>query len=955
MTDGIITAVTPDGTWAWCGAEVDSCSDLTRTTQFNELGEGDRYQKAITADANYLRQFLGAPHSLAVELRWIRMPGQPMLRLVVLGRVFGHDTATAVAMAGDLRQRLAHLPTHLSGHPIVVDEELAAVVNPFVPHPAGMIGITKRAMTARPERPDVRWARHFAVLPLNVTAQSWEDALRALYRRDAPTMIGVALEPMALSKEKLDNLGSLATQFTRFSQPTRVDQGGIAGGSVEYSPDAFAVFAAPIYQEACRRYGGATFRLRVSVASTAPIDDGFAEVLGGTISPPMDAGGAAGTGYAVSRFTRATALVERPADADAAQTFTSNIGSVGTVPWGPDARIFEGYDPPPAWMLEEFLRIVDVEEACAAFRLPAAVNGQMPGFRVVTPGAQHRIMRADAPSMDLGERLDGGVVGQGITIERDQVTRHALICGAAGTGKTNTTLGLCHQLWTRHKVPFFVIDPVKQRTDYRMLIDLPGMEDVVVLTGGSDRVAPFRINPFVVPDGVPPIEHCGSLLTSFKAAFGLWEPLPGIYVEALTDVYRDLGFVLDEPCRGHPGRGWPSLESFAAALEAVVEERGYPPEQRQAITAASVGRAKQLSNGLAARILDCDVSYPVEELLARPTVLELASLSTEPEAQSLVVGLILGSMTTYFKGHWTETKGLKHVTVIEEAHRLLSRPEPGGDPNAGNARKQAAEGFANSLAENRGYGEGIVIVEQVPTKLIEDAIKNSNLKVMHLLPGRDDQEEMAGAMGLTDDQVDFVPSLGQGEAYVSHDGLDRAVHVRMPLLEKPSTQPDDARLKARFDAVGGVEHERTVSLRPFVDCVDCTSPCDFRSRARSVVSRKSVPALAEIIHSYPADDNSRYRGPRPATPAHRTAWMDGLVEYIAALQPLMDDLTDAQVVDELTCRLIHLMRRSFRVKREGHVRSFRKALASRLAAATADASTPPMFAGPADEAPQVLD
>jgi hypothetical protein len=47
------------------------------------------------------------------------------------------------------------------------------------------------------------------------------------------------------------------------------------------------------------------------------------------------------------------------------------------------------------------------------------------------------------------------------------------------------------------------------------------------------------------------------------------------------------------------------------------------------------------------------------------------------------------------------------------------RPDREGGPAA-----HAVELFAGLLAEVRAYGEGIVIAEQIPAKLIPDVIKN---------------------------------------------------------------------------------------------------------------------------------------------------------------------------------------------------------------------------------------
>ncbi len=48
--------------------------------------------------------------------------------------------------------------------------------------------------------------------------------------------------------------------------------------------------------------------------------------------------------------------------------------------------------------------------------------------------------------------------------------------------------------------------------------------------------------------------------------------------------------------------------------------------------------------------------------------------------------------------------------------------------------------FSNFLSEVRAYGQGMMVVDQVPTRLIEDAIKNTNVKIIHKLVASDDSQ-----------------------------------------------------------------------------------------------------------------------------------------------------------------------------------------------------------------------
>jgi uncharacterized protein len=117
---------------------------------------------------------------------------------------------------------------------------------------------------------------------------------------------------------------------------------------------------------------------------------------------------------------------------------------------------------------------------------------------------------------------------------------------------------------------------------------------------------------------------------------------------------------------------------------------------------------------------------------------------------------------------------LRHVIVIEEAHRLLRAGREG------RASAHAVELFASMLAEIRAYGVGLVIAEQIPAKLLPDAVKNTALKVVHRLPARDDRDLVGAAMNLDEDQSRQVVSLAPGVAAVFADGMDRPVRVRVP-------------------------------------------------------------------------------------------------------------------------------------------------------------------------------
>ncbi|MER5424967.1 ATP-binding protein, partial [Streptosporangium roseum] len=101
----------------------------------------------------------------------------------------------------------------------------------------------------------------------------------------------------------------------------------------------------------------------------------------------------------------------------------------------------------------------------------------------------------------------------------------------------------------------------------------------------------------------------------------------------------------------------------------------------------------------------------------------------------------------------------------------------------GRASTHAVELLAGMLAEIRAYGEGIVVAEQIPTKLVSDVVKNTALKVVHRLPAEDDRQLVGAAMNLSEEQSRQVVSLQPGVAAIFADGMDRPLRVQVPLGE----------------------------------------------------------------------------------------------------------------------------------------------------------------------------
>jgi hypothetical protein len=167
-------------------------------------------------------------------------------------------------------------------------------------------------------------------------------------------------------------------------------------------------------------------------------------------------------------------------------------------------------------------------------------------------------------------------------------------------------------------------------------------------------------------------------------------------------------------------------------------------------------------------------SLDFDQLLDKKVVIELEELKDEQD-KALFMGLILNRLAECMKHRHRSNPEFRHLTLIEEAHRLLSRPEP-GDPGS---KKLGVETFANLLAEVRKYGEGLIIADQIPNKLVSDVIKNTHTKIVHRLFSADDRNTIGDAMGLSDEQKDFLPLLQTGEIVMYCGGWHAPVWVKV--------------------------------------------------------------------------------------------------------------------------------------------------------------------------------
>lgn len=459
------------------------------------------------------------------------------------------------------------------------------------------------------------------------------------------------------------------------------------------------------------------------------------------------------------------------------------------------------------------------------------------------------------------------------------LNRHTFVCGATGAGKSQTVRALLTAA-TGAGLPWLVVEPAK--AEYRLMAArLPDTEVVAIRPGDADAIA-AGINPLEPAKDAegrafPLQTHADLVRALFLAAFESDEPFPQVLSAALTRCYEQLGWdlALGEPATPGASPRYPTLGDLQAAAEQVVTEIGYGKEITDNVRGFIRVRLSSLRLGTTGRFFEGGHPIDFDQLLARNIVLEIEDVGDDRD-KAFLMGTVLVRLVEHLRlrqRHQGGAEGgLRHVSVFEEAHRLLRRSDTPG-PAA-----HAVETFAGLLAEIRAYGEGLIVAEQIPSKLVPDVIKNTAIKIVHRLPAKDDRDAVGATMNITEAQSQFLVTLSPGDGAVFTDGMDFPHLVRMP--DGTATEQTPAPLASPKVLVT----PRSRTCGP-----DCrTSPCtlrDMRTAQRLLAENPQVVLWAELV-----------------TAAHLTGWgapipASAILDALRARSPRLRDCSLSHAVD----------------------------------------------------------
>jgi hypothetical protein len=748
-------------------------SEFTRTVSGADTSRValiTRRQIRFVADLLNARS-LSAEGAVAVCLRYLVTPASTpgdkgRVEVVFIGKVFHPNQRCAVALCRDLwRKFIAHFPSEDPfNYPLfpVGEADLLKYLHPLTTSGTSLqLQEIRKFEDSDPYAGDHTSPVGYFAHPFAPThdATALGRFIETLAQQEQRCVVNICLQPTELFQHEVQAIHQLVANYARVYKSAEPES-WLHTYRKERMEDLQRTYW-PLIN--ARKH---LFKIGIQIIGEQAAPDDVAEALGSELientftSEPR-------------HWTR-----ERPTTDAEALIAWQNFNTLELQPWGR-----QRLDPSTTRL--RFL--VSAYEATGAFRLPIPPeHGYLPGIEVREEPffMPHKQTKPETRSITLGEILHRGQpTGRHVELPVQELLRHCLIAGATGAGKTNTCLWLLSQLWKQHQIPFLVMYPVAKR-DYRVLLADQGVRnDLLIFTLGAENVAPFRFNPFAVADGVPLRTHMSLLMRCFSAAFSFWDPLTQIYRASIRKVYERFGWDLINGVGGLGSGRTPTLADFYDTIVAVALEmtKDYGSEVRGNARQGSEIRIRELLERMGP-VMNVAEAAPIAEVLRRPTVMELGMLG-EAEDKALVMAFLLVLLFEQVQSNVTfldagqRSKHI-HVTLLEEAHQFMPANPPVSNQFVANPRAAGSEDLSNLLAEWRGFGEGVLIAEQIPTDLIQGAIGNTYLKIMHRLEDQPSFDLFSAVMNLNDRQKIYARTLERGCAIV-RDQSGHPIHVQV--------------------------------------------------------------------------------------------------------------------------------------------------------------------------------
>lgn len=369
----------------------------------------------------------------------------------------------------------------------------------------------------------------------------------------------------------------------------------------------------------------------------------------------------------------------------------------------------------------------------------------------------------------------GRIEDTSVKLDIDSLSAHTLVTGTTGVGKS-TLIAMLLSALHDVGVKILVVEPVKG--EYKDL--LGGIPQLQIFTTNPKKNRMLHINPFEFSKETHVLTHIDRIIEVFSVCWPLYAAQPALLRECIEEAYVRIGWDLSNSIFVHEGLiKYPDFRLLLQVVPEIIEKTHFVGESKGTYEGALLTRIAMLTHGIFGQVFNSLVSLGDEELFEHNTIIDLSEVGSQ-ETISLIMGVLVVRLREYRTSKCKpQNQSLHHIMVLEEAHNIFQRNirhnVEGGESISG----KSVQMISQCIAEMRGYGQGIIIVDQSPSEIDLSAIRNTATKIVMRQPEATDQTAMAESLSLSKSQAVELPRLPEQVALVYQAGWIEPVMMRI--------------------------------------------------------------------------------------------------------------------------------------------------------------------------------
>ncbi|GEM_PF-1044017 len=356
--------------------------------------------------------------------------------------------------------------------------------------------------------------------------------------------------------------------------------------------------------------------------------------------------------------------------------------------------------------------------------------------------------------LELGRKSNGSTVKLSL---RD-LCHHVAILGRTGSGKTTTSKFLVSKIW-EVGVPVLIFD---YENEYR---------DLVLMLGGRVLSPPLGTASINVLEDLKDADETtlDKIVEQFAIVLNLTQPQTYLLLKGLLHLREQI-------TEGES----PTLVDL---YEEIASSRSVG-EAEQESKRALLRRIYPLIRGEARQIL-CKENLPrIEDIMSGLVSIDLRDIVTQGVREIFVFTLL--RRIYHYNRKRGRTGSIRHVTVLEEAERVLPRLTDLSGLTIGD----------RMVSELRKYGEGFIVISQSPLNLSPHIIRNASTKIIHALGSMQDVSFIRSLLGpsvkVIEEIMHQIHHLKTGECFVALRDSAELPRIRIkPEYLPPELEEED--------------------------------------------------------------------------------------------------------------------------------------------------------------------